>query len=283
MLPIAEIAYPVIDPVLFELGPITVRWYGMAYLIGFLAGWALLRRLASRGFLPMERQAVGDLITTMVIGVLLGGRIGYVGFYKPGWYFEHPGEVIAIWDGGMSFHGGLLGTIAAVLLFARRRRLPATELMDAVALACTPGLFFGRLANFVNGELWGRPSDVPWAMVFPDDVLRLPRHPSQLYEALLEGALLLILLSALLRVARFRRRGAIAASFVIGYGVARFLVEFAREPDQHLGTVLWGLSLGQFLCLGMVAAGVIWLARTQQGDGVPSHAWHAAGHAGRRS
>jgi len=261
-----QIPFPVIDPVLFAFEVagihVTIKWYGVAYVLGFLAAWLLLRRLAARGRLPLDADGAGELVTWSVLGVLLGGRLGYVLLYTPGHYLAHPLEIPQIWDGGMSFHGGMLGVAGMIWLLARRRGVPALALVDGAAVAVTPGLFFGRLANFVNQELWGRPTELPWAIVFTDPAAGgVPRHPSQIYEALLEGLVLLGLLWWLSHRPAFRVPGALTAAFVAAYGALRFLVEFAREPDAHLGTVLGPLSMGQLLCLAMIAGGGVWLAR----------------------
>ncbi|MDF1551602.1 MAG: prolipoprotein diacylglyceryl transferase [Deferrisomatales bacterium] len=247
------IPYPTIDPVALHLGPLAVRWYGIAYLLGFLSAYAILRHAVSRGRLALPREGVGDLLTTLVVGVILGGRLGYVLFYNLPYFLQHPLHAFAVWEGGMSFHGGLAGVAVAAWLFSRRKRLPLRELGDALALATPPGLFFGRIANFINGELYGRPADVPWAMVFPD-AGALPRHPSQLYEAVLEGLLLWVVVWGAGRLWR-DRRGVPTGAFVCGYGLIRFLVEFTRQPDPQLGLILGPFSMGQVLSAAMVLVG----------------------------
>jgi phosphatidylglycerol:prolipoprotein diacylglycerol transferase len=248
------IPYPSLDPVAFRVGPLAVRWYGIAYLLGFLSAYGILRKVASRGRLALDAGGVGDLLSALVAGVVLGGRLGYVVFYNLPYFVEHPLRIFAVWEGGMSFHGGLLGVCAAAWIFSRQRSIPLLRLGDALALAVTPGLFFGRLANFVNGELYGRVSQVPWAMVFPGGGSQ-PRHPSQLYEALLEGPLLgaIVWLAGL--TAR-HREGRRMAAFLLGYAVLRFLVEYTREPDRQLGYLLGPLTMGQLLSLALLAAGV---------------------------
>jgi len=253
--------FPQIDPVLIHIGPLAIRWYGLMYLLGFLAAYGLIRRLARLRELPLDRDGAADLLFQGAIGVVVGGRLGYVLFYNPGWYLEHPLEVFAIWQGGMSFHGGLLGVVAAAVFFCRRRHLPLLLTGDILVTSATVGLGLGRLGNFINGELWGRPTDLPWGMVFPG-AGPLPRHPSQLYQAFLEGVLLLALLLWL-----HRRRVAPGVPFFVfffGYGVCRFVVEFARQPDAHLGFLWGGATMGQLLSLPMIAAGaagLFWVNR----------------------
>ncbi|MQX36584.1 prolipoprotein diacylglyceryl transferase [Roseospira navarrensis] len=254
-----------IDPIAFELGPLAIRWYALAYIAGLLLGWWYVRRLgqAPPAVLPGERA--DDFLVWATLGVVLGGRLGYVLFYNPGYYLSHPLEVAMVWQGGMSFHGGFLGVIAAVILFGRRHRIPILSMGDIIACAAPVGLFFGRLANFVNAELYGRPApDLPWSMVFPTDPLGLPRHPSQLYEAALEGLLLFVILAVLWRVPAVRfRPGSLIGVFMIGYGVSRVLVEFAREPDPQLGHLFGLATMGQILSVPMILAGIGFLA----------HAW----------
>src|SRR5512139_2619002 len=245
--------FPQIDPVLIQIGPLAIRWYGLMYLLGFLAGYGLIRYLARLRALPLNGDAAADLLFYSAVGVVAGGRLGYVLFYNPAWYLDHPLEVFAIWQGGMSFHGGLLGVVAAALCFCRRRHLPVLLTGDILVTAATVGLGLGRLGNFINGELWGRPTDLPWGMVFPG-AGPLPRHPSQLYEAFLEGA---VLLGVLLWLHRRRvQAGVPFFSFFLGYGSIRFLVEFVRQPDAHLGFLWGGATMGQLLSLPMVAFGL---------------------------
>jgi phosphatidylglycerol:prolipoprotein diacylglycerol transferase len=249
------LVHPDIDPVAFSIGPLAVRWYGLMYLLGFgLAWWLGLRRIA-QGAAPIDRRQFDDLIFYAVLGVILGGRLGYVLFYKPGYYLSHPLEIPAVWQGGMSFHGGLLGVSAAMWLAARKHKINFLRLMDFIAPLCPLGIAAGRMGNFINGELWGRPTDLPWGMVFRN-AGPLPRHPSQLYEFALEGLTLFALLWWF--SSKPRARGQVSALFLIGYGCLRFLAEFAREPDSFLGILALGMTMGQWLCLPMIAGG-IWL------------------------
>jgi phosphatidylglycerol---prolipoprotein diacylglyceryl transferase len=247
--------HPDIDPVAFSLGPLAVRWYGLMYLLGFgLAWWLGLRRIA-QGAAPIDRRQFDDLIFYAVLGVILGGRLGYVLFYKPGYYLAHPLEIPAVWQGGMSFHGGLLGVMTAMALAARRHGVGYLRLMDFVAPLTPLGIAAGRMGNFINGELWGRATDLPWGMLFRN-AGDLPRHPSQLYEFALEGVALFALLWWF--SSRPRARGQVSAMFLIGYGGLRFIAEFAREPDSFLGILALGMTMGQWLCLPMIAGG-LWL------------------------
>lgn len=252
------IPYPQIDPVLIHLGPLAIHWYGIAYLAAFLVGYLLLRRMSQHHTLRISRPQLGDLVSWLIVGVLVGGRMGWWFFYSThpfnvsqweNWY-----EPIAIWHGGMSFHGGLIGVALAVIAWVRSTKAPLWNIADALALVVPIGLFFGRLANFINGELYGRPTDASYAMIFPTDPLGLPRHPSQLYEAFLEGPLLLIILLFIRKISR--HDGIAAAGFLIFYGLFRFIVEFAREPDSQLGFIAWGwLTMGQLLSLAVLLAG----------------------------
>jgi phosphatidylglycerol---prolipoprotein diacylglyceryl transferase len=249
------LVHPNFDPVAFSIGPLAVRWYGLMYLLGFgLAWWLGLRRI-DRGEAPVDRRQFDDLIFYAVLGVILGGRLGYVLFYKPGYYASHPLEIPAIWQGGMSFHGGLLGVMLAMALAARRHRLAYLRLMDFVAPLVPLGIAAGRMGNFINGELWGRPTDLPWGMLF-QGAGPLPRHPSQLYEFALEGLVLFALLWWF--SSKPRPRGQVSALFLVGYGCLRFLAEFAREPDAFLGFLALGLTMGQWLCVPMIVGG-LWL------------------------
>lgn len=259
--------YPHIDPIALQVGPLAIHWYGVTYLVAF-GLFLLLGRLRLRheqfasitGPGAWTSKDVEDILFLGVVGVVLGGRLGYCLFYKPGYYFAHPLEVFAVWQGGMSFHGGLLGAIAAMTWFARSRRRPWLQVADFVAPCVPTGLAAGRVGNFINGELWGRfaSPELPWAMVFPQSGSMLPRHPSQVYQFLLEGLLLFVLLWLYAR--RPRREGEVAAAFLVGYGVLRFVAEYFREPDAFLGLLSLGLSMGQWLCLPMIVAGVaLWL------------------------
>ncbi len=258
-LPLALIPYPQIDPVIVHLGPIQIRWYGVAYLTGFIIAYFILHKLAKRRVLRMNPEKLGDLIGWLALGVIAGGRSGWWFFYRHNmgpvlhWY-----EPFEIQKGGMSFHGGLAGVIIVLFIWSKVEKLSFLNLADCMALVTPIGLFLGRIANFINGELFGRPTNVPWAMIFPT-ADNQPRHPSQLYEALLEGPLLLSIVW-LVKKRKNRRDGEIAASFVIAYGVIRFCVEFTREPDPQLGYIAWGwLTMGQILSVAIAMAGVIWL------------------------
>jgi phosphatidylglycerol:prolipoprotein diacylglycerol transferase len=251
------LVHPSIDPIAFSIGPLAVRWYGLMYLAAFGMLWWLGRRRIAQGAAPVTRVQFDDLIFLGVLGTILGGRLGYVLFYKPAYYAAHPLEIFAIWQGGMSFHGGLLGVMAAMAFAAWRHRIDYLRLMDFVAPLCPLGIAAGRMGNFINGELWGRVTDVPWGMVFRG-AGDAPRHPSQLYQFALEGVLLFIVLWWY--SSKPRPRGAVSALFLAGYGVFRFVAEFAREPDAFLGYLAMGLTMGQWLCLPMIAGG-LWLFR----------------------
>lgn len=259
MLPFA-IPYPSIDPVAVQLGPVAIRWYALAYIVGILLGWWYSRRLVSNdriwGRVPRPTPLeMDDFILYATVGIVIGGRVGYVFFYNPGYYLYHPVEALQVWKGGMSFHGGFLGSMVAMWLFQRGREFSLWSLFDIFTASATFGLFFGRVANFINAELWGRTSDVPWAMVFPTGGPD-PRHPSQLYEAALEGVLLFVVLRLLThRGAWLQKPGFAAGAFTAGYGLARIFVEHFREPDAHLG-YLWNVvTMGQILSLPMVVIG----------------------------
>jgi phosphatidylglycerol:prolipoprotein diacylglycerol transferase len=245
--------FPHIDPVIVRIGPLAIRWYGMMYLIGFGTAYLLIRHLARLRNLPLNKDGISDLLFYAVLGVVLGGRLGYVLFYNPAQYLSRPLEVFAVWQGGMSFHGGLLGVVVAAVIFCRRRKLPILLTGDILVTSATIGLGLGRLGNFINGELWGRVTDLPWGMVFPGGGL-LPRHPSQLYEAALEGLLLFLLLYLLHR--KKVAAGVPFFCFFIGYGLFRFLVEFVRQPDAHLGFLWGGATMGQLLSLPMILFGL---------------------------
>lgn len=247
------ITFPEIDPVIFHIGPLSVRWYGLMYLLGFGAAYLLIRHLSRLRNLDLSRDGVSDLLFYGVLGVVLGGRLGYVLFYNPLQYLSRPLEVFAVWQGGMSFHGGMLGVAIAVVVFCRRRKLPILLTGDILATSATIGLGLGRIGNFINGELWGRTTDLPWGMIFPGGG-PLPRHPSQLYEAALEGLLLFIILYSLHR--RKVAEGVPFFCFFIGYGLFRFLIEFVRQPDAHLGFLWGGATMGQLLSLPMILFGL---------------------------
>jgi phosphatidylglycerol:prolipoprotein diacylglycerol transferase len=256
------IPYPAIDPVLVAIGPIAIRWYALAYIVGLILGWRYCLWISSQPPKIVSREAVDDFLVWATLGVILGGRIGYVLFYNPNFYFDNPSQIVAVWHGGMSFHGGTLGVLTAIFIFCRRRKISILGFADIVACAVPIGLFFGRLANFINGELWGRVTDVPWAMVFPTGGPE-PRHPSQLYEAGIEGIVLFCVLYILLRTGARKRPGTIVGVFLIGYACARIFVEFFRQPDQQLGFLIGGATMGQLLSIPVLLLGVIllWLAR----------------------
>lgn len=248
--------FPQIDPVAFSIGSLQLRWYGLMYLFAFVGGWVLGRLRASRPGSGWRAQDVDDLLTFVMLGVILGARLGYVLFYDLAEYIRDPLEIFRVWNGGMSFHGGLLGVVGAFWYFSRTRKKPFLDVADFIAPLVPQGLFFGRLGNFINGELWGKPSDLPWAMIFPSGG-PWPRHPSQLYEALLEGVALFVVLW--LFSARKRRPGAVAGLFALLYGIFRFAVEFVRVPDVQLGYLAFGwLTMGQVLCLPLILIGA-WL------------------------
>jgi len=263
--------HPQIDPVALQLGPVAVHWYGLTYLAAFgLFLFLGLRRLSHPPFAALaqagvwQRRDVEDILFLGVMGVVLGGRIGYCLFYKPAHYLAHPLEIFAVWQGGMSFHGGLLGVIAAMVWFSRSRQRPFLQVMDFVAPCVPTGLAAGRVGNFINGELWGRLADpaLPWGMVFRG-AGDLPRHPSQIYQFLMEGLLLFVLLWVYAR--KGRKPGQVAAAFVLGYGIFRFVAEYFREPDAHLGLLALGMSMGQWLCVPMVAGGMaLWVWATRR-------------------
>jgi phosphatidylglycerol:prolipoprotein diacylglycerol transferase len=250
------IPYPNISPVIISLGPIQVRWYGMMYLIGFGVAYWLMRRTAARWATEFGGERIMDFLVYAALGVVIGGRLGYVLFYNPMYYLEHPLEIFALWHGGLSFHGGFLGVILAGYLFVRRHGFSFYEVADLVVIAAPIGVGLGRIGNFINGELFGRPSQVPWCMVFPEGG-PVCRHPSQLYEAFLEGLVMFVCLWFLSR--RPRPRGVLLWSFVSLYGLFRFLVEFTREPDPQLGLIIGPFSMGQLLSLPMALFGV-WMA-----------------------
>jgi phosphatidylglycerol---prolipoprotein diacylglyceryl transferase len=253
------LTHPQFNPIALSLGPVQIHWYGLTYLVAFALFIALARLrvrqpwYASAGWTTREAE---DMLFWGVLGVVLGGRLGYVLFYKPAYYAAHPLEIFAVWQGGMSFHGGMLGVIAALVVFARVRGRPWLQVTDLVAPCVPTGLASGRLGNFINGELWGReaPASLPWAMVFPQSGTELPRHPSQLYQFALEGLLLFVLLWAYAR--RPRATGQVSGMFLVGYGVFRFIAEYFRQPDAHLGLLALGMTMGQWLCLPMIAAGL---------------------------
>ena len=258
--------YPTIDPVALQVGPLAIHWYGLTYLAAFgLFLFLGFRRLKHEPYASMSgarawsRKDVEDVLFLGVLGVVLGGRIGYCLFYKPGYYLTHPLEIFYVWQGGMSFHGGLLGVILSMVWFARSRGRNWVEVADFVAPCVPTGLAAGRVGNFINGELWGRFADpaLAWGMVFPQSGSMAPRHPSQVYQFLLEGLLLFVLLWLYAR--KPRRLGEVSGAFLLGYGLLRFTAEFFREPDSFLGLLPLGMSMGQWLCLPMIIGGVVFL------------------------
>jgi len=249
-----SLSYPPIDPIAFSVGPLDVHWYGLMYLAAFASAWLLAVRHSARAWSPVHRQKVEDLVVYAAFGVIIGGRCGYVLFYNFDKWLADPLWLVRLWEGGMSFHGGLVGVIVALALFARQVRQPLFAITDFVAPMVPLGLGFGRIGNFIGQELWGRPTDGPWGMIFPMDPAQLSRHPSQLYQAFLEG---LVLFAVLLWFSRKPRpAGMISGLFLLLYGVFRFLVEFVREPDAHIGMDLLGMTRGQLLSLPMVALGL---------------------------
>jgi phosphatidylglycerol---prolipoprotein diacylglyceryl transferase len=286
------LAFPNIDPVILEIGPLAIHWYGVAYIAGILFGWWYSKRLVSNprlwtdGQAPMKPIDLDDLVTWATVGIIMGGRLGYVLFYNPAHYFANPFDIIAIWDGGMSFHGGFLGTTVAMIVYARARGIPVWSLFDVIAASVPVAFGLVRITNFINAELWGRPTDVPWGVVFCNErIASLPanggicpaglvaRHPSQLYEAVLDGLVLFILLRLLTHVfLKLKRPGFVAGAFVAWYGLARILVEFFREPDRQLGYLSGGwLTMGMMLSLPMVLAGV-WAMATARPAVAPANA-----------
>ncbi len=259
------IPYPAINPILVSFGPFAIRWYALAYIAGLVIGWRYCLSIARRPPQVARPQDIDDFLVWATLGVVLGGRTGYVLFYRPDYYFNNPTEIPALWHGGMSFHGGALGVIVALWLFCRQRKIAFLAFADIIACAVPIGLFFGRIANFINGELWGRvATDVPWAMVFPTGG-PLPRHPSQLYEATLEGIVLFTLLYLLQRRTRIREQpGALSGTFLMGYAVARIIAEFFRQPDANLGYLWLGfVTMGQILSVPLLLVGLwlVWRAR----------------------
>ena len=256
------LAFPNFDPVLIQIGPFPIRWYALAYIAGLLIGWRVMRRLAEGPPRVASGQEVDDFLVWATLGVVVGGRLGYVLFYQADYFWAHPLDILRTWRGGMSFHGGFLGVVVAGWLYVRKRKLPVAPFADIVACVAPIGLFFGRVANFINGELFGRPADVPWAVIFPRGG-SLPRHPSQLYEAGLEGLLLFVMLILMWRVPAIRRRpGVLTGFFLVGYGAGRSVAEFFREPDIFLGFFAGGTTMGQWLSLPMVVIGAIVIVRS---------------------
>jgi phosphatidylglycerol:prolipoprotein diacylglycerol transferase len=259
-MPLLVIPFPAFDPVLVHIGPFAIRWYALAYIVGILVGWAYARALVRAdslwgGKAPLTVLDFDDFVVWVTLGIILGGRIGYVLFYNLPHFAAHPLEIVQLWNGGMSFHGGFTGCVLAVVLFAKKRSLPILSLGDITCAVGTIGIFLGRIANFINGELWGRAADVPWAMVFPNGG-PIPRHPSQLYEAGLEGLVLFAVLLAAMRAGALKRPGLIIGLFAVIYAVARSFSEFFREPDAQLGFLWGGATMGQLLSIPLFLAGI---------------------------
>lgn len=277
------LSFPILDPIAFSIGPFAIRWYALAYVAGLLGGWFYAKRLAARtalwtGLRQPKSIDIDDLIVWVALGVVLGGRLGYVLFYNFSAYLQNPLEALAIWRGGMSFHGGFLGAVAAIVLFARSRSLNPLAMLDMAAVVTPIGLFFGRIANFINGELWGRPApDFPYAVVFPH-AGPLPRHPSQLYEAFGEGLVLFIVMAIAARTFGFRRPGLLGGIFVLGYAIARIVCEFFREPDAQLGFLFGssveglggGITMGMLLSVPMALVGAIFIVMAARGHTRPA-------------
>jgi phosphatidylglycerol:prolipoprotein diacylglycerol transferase len=259
-MPVSALPFPMIDPVIVSFGPFAIRWYALAYIAGILLGWLYARWIIRNerlwgGKAPLTLVDYDDFIVWITIGIILGGRTGYVLFYNLSHFVSHPMEIFQLWNGGMSFHGGFLGCVAAVILFAKKRGIPILALGDITCAVGPIGLFLGRLANFINSELWGRTTDVPWAFVFPTGGPQ-PRHPSQLYEAALEGIVLFVILAFVVRSGALKRPGTVIGVFAVGYGIARICAEFFREPDAQLGFLWGGLTMGMVLSVPLILAGI---------------------------
>jgi phosphatidylglycerol:prolipoprotein diacylglycerol transferase len=250
--------FPPLDPVLLHIGPLQLRWYGLMYVLSFIITYFILRSETRRKQVPLTSEDLADLVFYGAMGVVLGGRLGYILFYKLGFYLSHPLQVFAVWEGGMSFHGGFLGVVLAFVLFSRRKKISFFTLIDMAAQCAPVGLGLGRIGNFINGELYGRQTDVPWGIIFPGGG-ELPRHPSQLYEALLEGLLLFLIVRLAAR--RSTITGVPAWTFCAGYGLFRFIVEFFRQPDEHIGFLLNTFSMGQLLSFPMFILGSLMVYR----------------------
>jgi phosphatidylglycerol:prolipoprotein diacylglycerol transferase len=262
-MPFLLIDFPVFDPIAISIGPVAIRWYALAYICGIVLGWIYARAMIKNeklwgGPAPITLTQMDDFILWVTLGIIVGGRTGYVLFYNFPFFVQHPAEILELWKGGMSFHGGFLGCVVAVIWFARRNHVPILSLGDMTTAVAPIGLFLGRLANFINSELWGRPADpsLPWAMVFPNGG-PLPRHPSQLYEAGLEGIVLFTILAVMIRMGALKRPGLVLGSFILIYGIARIIGEHFREPDPQLGFLWGGLTMGMLLSVPMVIIGII--------------------------
>lgn len=260
------IPFPNIDPVIFDVGFFAIRWYSLAYIAGLVLGWMYMKHLCRLAPPVCDVEAVDDFLVWATAGVILGGRLGMVLFYQFDYYMANPAKILAVWEGGMSFHGGFLGVVIAGIVFTRKHKIDALRFGDLLACAAPIGLFFGRIANFINGELWGRPADVAWAVVFPTGG-PIPRHPSQLYEAAFEGLVLFCVMFALSRNESVRRRpGLIMGTFVAGYGIARSISEIFREPDGYIGFLSFGTTWGQWLSLPMIVVGIFFIVRARRRD-----------------
>lgn len=257
------IVLPQLDPVIASFGPLAIRWYSLAYILGIVLGFYLIKHI-NKKVNKLPQKVLDDLIMYMVFGIILGGRLGYVLFYNLPFYVYNPLEAFYIWQGGMSFHGGLIGSITAIYLLARKNKLHFFDIMDFIALVTPIGLFCGRVANFINMELWGKVTSKPWGVIFPN-LDPYPRHPSQLYEAFLEGVVLFIILMVLAsKKEAFDKKGLISGVFLTGYGISRFIVEFFREPDAQLGLLFNFISMGQLLCLPMIGFGVYFVVSSKK-------------------
>ena len=259
-MPLFVLPFPPVNPILVQFGPLAIRWYALAYIAGLLTGWALVRRIVADdrywgGAARPSPASIDDLLVYCALGVIVGGRLGNVLFYDPGYYFSHPLEILKVWEGGMAFHGGLIGAVIGALLFARSVSAPAFSVLDPLSVVAPIGLFFGRIANFIRPELWGRPTDVPWAVVFPGSD-GLPRHPSQIYEAILEGLLLFAILFGAARAGGLRRPALLTGLFGVGYGCARTVAEFFRDPDPRLEDLGHGLTMGMVLSAPLIIGGI---------------------------
>jgi phosphatidylglycerol:prolipoprotein diacylglycerol transferase len=267
-MPLLALPYPLINPVLIEIGPLAIRWYALAYIAGLIIGWALIRGALRNETLwgsavRPSVDSVDDLLVYCALGVIIGGRLGNVFFYDPGYYLAHPVEILKLWQGGMAFHGGLIGALAGIFLFSLRYHAPFLTTLDLTSLVAPVGIFLGRIANFIRPELWGRPTDVPWAVIFPGSD-GLPRHPSQIYEAVLEGLVVFIILQVVARMGALRRPGLLTGLFGVSYGVARIACEFYRDPDPRLEDLGNGLTMGMVLSAPLVIIGVcliVWATR----------------------
>jgi len=268
MPPFFVLPFPAFDPVIVSFGPFAIRWYALAYIGGILLGWVYARALIRAGDLwggkpPLTLDDIDDFILWVTLGIIIGGRSGYVLFYNPAHYAANPLEIFELWNGGMSFHGGFLGCVAAVMLFGWKRNIRILSLGDLTCAVAPIGLFLGRLANFINAELWGRAADVPWAMVFPG-AGPLPRHPSQLYEAALEGLVLFVVLCLLIRAGALKRPGLILGAFAFFYSLARSFSELFREPDAQLGFLWGGMTMGMLLSIPLALAGIILIVQAMK-------------------